>query len=181
MWLLNLLKKLFVKEVLPVHLEIEVLPVMPITVPITTKTPREILYETSKRLLTPPHDVSPKDVADDEYGCAESLWNVLNKAFPNKVGFPLALSTRVLFDNLKKSTYYKKVSIPDIGDIIISVTGSGNGQVPNGHVGICGRYGIMSNSSATGKWMQNFTYERWEGFYNVKGGMKTHYFRRIIN
>lgn len=149
----------------------------PIEVP-TVKSNREILYDKAKELLSPSRDVSPLDIANDEVGCVESLWNVINKAFPNKVGFPLVLSTIKLKYYLDNSPLYEKVTSYLPGDIILNVTGTGNGNVSNGHTGITGKFGIMSNDSRTGLWLQNYTYKRWDDNYRIKGGMKTHYFRR---
>ncbi len=59
------------------------------------------------------------------------------------------------------------------GNVVISVTGTGNGTITHGHAGICGKAGnIMSNDSATGLWQQNYSVVSWVKYYRGKGGMK---------
>lgn len=177
-WLITLIKNLFMKK--ETITEVEYIPVS-LTPPdpqpeIPAKTPRDALYETAKVCIG--IDVSPKDIAPDELGCAESVWNILNRAFPNNVGFPLTVSTIVLFRELSKSPLYKRVETPLAGDIIISVTGTGNGRIKHGHTGIVGKYQVMSNDSNTGKWAANYTLRAWKNYFENLGGMKVYYFRR---
>ena len=92
-------------------------------------------------------------------------------------GNPIILGTATLFQYLIKSPEFQQVMVPESGDIIISPTGMGNGSM-QGHVGIVGKNGtIMSNSSATGKFMSNYTIDTWTKRYHDKGGIPVYYFR----
>lgn len=123
-------------------------------------------------------DVSPDDLANDRLGCAESLSTLMRGIFP-ELHFPLVLSTRELYLYLSKSPSFQAISAPERGCIVLNVTGTGNGKVSNGHVGIMGNSWIMSNHSATGTWEAAHTLEGWKRYYETKGGMPTLYFRRV--
>ena len=130
-------------------------------------------------------DASPKDYAPDDLGCAESLSEVIQKAFPD-LRFPTLLSTRALYAHLTNSLAFQRIDEPKYGCIILNVTGTGNGSVSNGHTGIMGRNTsedgskwIMSNDSRNGMWSVNYTIHTWKRYFETKGGMATLYFRRI--
>lgn len=123
-------------------------------------------------------DVSPDDLANDRLGCAESLSMLMRRVFP-ELHFPVKLSTRELFLYLSQSPSFQPIPFPERGCIVLSVTGTGNGKVSNGHVGIMGNSWIMSNHSGTGTWEPSHTVDTWRRFYETKGGMPTHYFRRV--
>lgn len=120
-------------------------------------------------------DASPSDLAPDELGCAESVSDVLRAAFP-ELKFPTLLSTLTLYNYLRVSPSFAQVSAPQSGDIILSVTGTGTGTISNGHTGIIGLYGILSNDSRTGTWEENWTMDSWRRYYEDKGGFPTHFF-----
>lgn len=124
-------------------------------------------------------DASPKDQAPDELGCVDSINEVWRAAF----GTPLSatLSTARLYAFLRADSRVSQVTLKDAqaGDIIICPTGLGsNPHMPHGHVGIVGEEGtVMSNDSATGKWMQNYTVLSWTKYFGVKGGYPIYCFR----
>jgi hypothetical protein len=130
-------------------------------------------------------DASPNDAAPDELGCADTVWNIIQKACGAKM--PITISTNLMYRRFKESPFYIKIDVPMEGDIIMSPTGFGNGFLPNGHVGIVGRVDnndfnntlVMSNSSSTGKFMQNFTIGSWKKRYIEMGGYPVWYFRRV--
>jgi len=169
----------FFKDILTRHEqeieEIEYIPPTPEPVPV--KTSREILYETAKACLG--MDASPKDAAPDDLACADSVNQIHFKAF----GFPIeipGISTAMMYQSmLKNKELFQVVTKPLHGDIIISPTGYGNGRLTHGHMGIVGKYGIMSNDSMTGKWRQNYTLESWISYFQWKGGFPVVFFRRI--
>ena len=145
--------------------------------PVTAGNNRLILFATAVKALGT--DASPNDVAPDEYACAETVWDILAMAFPLNVGFPFTVSTNQLYKFLKNCSQYIQVDNPLEGDIIISPTGYGNGVLPNGHTGIIGQLPlIMSNSSATGTFEENYTIDGWKARYAVKGGYPVYFFRR---
>lgn len=125
-------------------------------------------------------DASPNDVAPDEYGCAETVWDILALAFPFKVGFPFTVSTNQMFKYLSGSPLYIQIDQPAEGDIVISPTGYGNGKLPNGHVGIKGENDtIMSNDSFSGTFGENYTLSTWKSRYVDLGGYPMVFFRRV--
>lgn len=123
-------------------------------------------------------DASPNDVAPDEYGCAETV-NAIHKAeFGVSVGGDV--STYRMYRALKNNRSFVKVDDPQPGDIVISPTGYGNGNLSNGHVGIVAMNdGIMSNSSVSGKWEKNYTLETWWSRYVERGGYPMAFFRKV--
>lgn len=120
-------------------------------------------------------DVSPDDLAPDEYACAESLSNIIRRALP-ELNFPIILSTRLLYAYFISSPSFQQTDTPGAGSIIINVTGTGNGAVSNGHTGVVGKNWIMSNDSRTGTWEANYLPPAWKRYFEIKGGMPTHYF-----
>lgn len=124
-------------------------------------------------------DASPKDVAPDELGCAETVTAILNYA-----GFqtPVIVSTAKLYEYLSTKVEWMRVYTPIEGDIVISPTGmGGKNGIKNGHVGVVGTGGvIMSNASATGTFEPNYTINSWTNRYSIKGGYPIFYFRRVL-
>jgi hypothetical protein len=124
-------------------------------------------------------DASPSDEAPDELGCADSVSKILSKAFPKSIKG--SISTAELFNQLNSSSSYSRIKLYLPGDIIISPTGKGKtGKIPNGHVGIVSEKDrIMSNSSATGTWEENYTVTSWVKKYREKGGYPIYFFRKL--
>lgn len=127
-------------------------------------------------------DASPRDLAPDEYGCAETVSDIVAAAFP-ELRFPTVLSTRELFDHLTRSPSFEQIAELEPGCIIVSVTGTGNGLVANGHTGVVGKHlapdgslWIMSNNSRSGTFEANYSVNSWRRYYETKGGMPTHFF-----
>lgn len=135
------------------------------------------LYQTATSFLG--KDASPKDLANDEVACAESVNDVCFAAFLENVGG--GLSTALMYRALQTSSKFAEVTTPLKGDIIISPTGYGNGQLSNGHVGIVGDNGqIMSNNSNNGLWDIHYTLASWKSRYATLGGFPVKYFRRMF-
>lgn len=140
--------------------------------------PRIKLYLESLKYLG--QDASPFDEAPDEYGCADSLSKIINSAFPQCITG--SVSTKELYQQLLRSNKFVKVAELEAGDIIISPTGSNTKttEIKNGHCGIVGEDGeVMSNSSATGTWEQNYTIETWIRRYRNKGAYPIYSFRKL--
>ena len=128
------------------------------------------------------HDASPYDQVIDEYGCAESVSTLINKV----TTFPIITGTTSLVYRLEHDQQFEEIQSPETGCIIISATGTGNGNLSNGHTGIVGKnlspdgsLWVMSNSSDSGLWSVNYTIKRWIARYETFGGMKTRYFRLL--
>lgn len=124
-------------------------------------------------------DLSP---SQNEFGCQETVCTLLHLAFKDTYK---TLSTKVFYDHVLVSNAY--VRIPDVrnalaGDIILSPTGYGNGNISNGHIGIVLENGmIASNDSFTSKLSINYNLKSWSERYGVVGGFPITIWRRIQN
>ncbi len=150
----------------------------PVEVPYV-KSPRERLYETAVACLDT--DASPKDLAPDDLACAESVNNVYFKAFGEYIETPGLSTTKLFAAMMDRTDKFLRVTDCQEGNIIISPTGFSKNSslpIPNGHVGIIGKSGkIMSNSSATGKFIENYTLNTWTQRYRATGGYPIHVFK----
>lgn len=123
-------------------------------------------------------DASPKDKAPDELGCADTVSSIIINTFGDIIKH--SISTAELYTILSESKEFTKVLDHKAGDIIISPTGKGNPSMPHGHVGIFAEgEDIMSNSSATGTFENNFTLLTWVNRYRTQGGYPIFIFRKI--
>lgn len=113
-------------------------------------------------------DASPRDLASDVVGCAESVSTILRDVLPT---FPIITGTYTLWQMLEQDHRFKRVTIPMPGTIIISPTGTSTSKVVrNGHVGIFGEAEkIMSNDSNNGLWQQNYTLTSWRERWGKAG------------
>lgn len=133
---------------------------------------RMLLYNTALDYIGV--DASPADLVDDVVGCAESVTQILRKVVPTT---PIITGTWTLDRHLARSRHWVLVGSPMPGDVVISPTGTGNGSI-RGHVGIVGKNQvIMSNDSYSGKWMANYTIDRWRARYVGQGRMPMQYYR----
>lgn len=118
-----------------------------------------------------------KDIAatQNELGCAESISYLLNKA--NVANFPKAgyLGTSDFYNWLKK--FAMPVDTPIRGDIIISPTGTSTKGAQHGHIGIVALYGVLSNNSMNGLFMEYYTIDSWRTYYGGKLGFPVLFFR----
>lgn len=112
------------------------------------------IYKTGKQYLG--KDVSAKY---NELGCAEAVNFIVKKAIGRAVGGDV--STYRMYKSLIKDEEFEKVQEPELGDIILSPTGYGDGSP--GHVGIISDNGkIMSNRSADSLWSEHLTMDDWK-------------------
>lgn len=133
----------------------------------------EQLYEKAISMLG--KDASPRDLVNDSVGCAETVSSLINSIDPT---FNVITGTWTLWDMFKLRGDFALVNPPEKGCIVLSVTGLGNGKVPNGHAGIVGEDGIiMSNDSRTGKFLENYTIDEWVDYFQKKGGYPVFYFK----
>lgn len=112
------------------------------------------LYQAALRRLGT--DASPKDLAHDGVGCAESVSNIINDVDPT---FPIILGTWTMNEYFKKHpARFRRVTVPMPGTILMYASGTlANAPYP-GHVLIFGEgEKLMSNTSATGLFEQNYT------------------------
>ncbi len=118
------------------------------------KTPT--LYEVALRVLGT--DASPRDIAPDDLGCAESVSELIRTIIPT---FPRYTGTASLREALDKHPRFRKVTVPMPGTIIVSPTDI-HKPYP-GHAGIfLAGNKIASSTSATGKFESNYTLATWQ-------------------
>lgn len=140
-------------------------------------TPSETLYNMALTFIGT--DASPHDIAPDEYGCAETVDTIYKKAFGrymNGSGMPI-LSTAQMYLYLNRSPQFTQLFGPQTGCIVISPTGA-TGSVGSGHVGIVGKYQIMSNDSRTGTFEANYSRDGWPRIF-ARRGFPSYYFLPI--
>lgn len=130
------------------------------------------IYQTAKALLD--QTESGNNPID---GCAETVNNIFIKALGVVVGG--GYSTALMFVALHNACRFQPITLGNQlpGDIIISPTGSGNGVMPNGHVGIVGEFGILSNNSENGLLQEVWTVPNWQKVYGGIGGFPVLFFR----
>lgn len=124
-------------------------------------------------------DVTPRDVVPDVVACAETVSTIINKVLND---FPVIPGTYTLAERLKSDKRFERIDQPEKGAILIYPTGTGNGNVSNGHVFICDEFNggatkLYSNSSANGIFTQNYTYDSARKYYLSKGGFAELIFR----
>lgn len=103
-----------------------------------------------------------------ELGCAEAVSFVLTKAGYDLTPQGIA-GTADMYAWLKISAKFKEVTAPLPGDIIISPTGTSTLNSPHGHVGIVAEYGILSNNSETGLFLEVFDLTKWNTYFSQLG------------
>jgi hypothetical protein len=94
-----------------------------------------------------------------QLGCADAVTRILH----DELGFslPKTLSTEELFDELVAAAWIKTQLLTP-GAVIVSPSCA----AMHGHTGIVGENGLIySNSSATGRWTQNWTVDGWMDYY----------------
>lgn len=120
-------------------------------------------------------DASPKDLASDGLGCAESISNIIHEVFPDfQSGI---LGTDSLKYALNKSPHFKQILYPQKGCIIISPRTA----TEYGHVGIMlDGGGIASNNSKTGTFDVNYNWDLWIKTFGAKGRRLYTYIYEVI-
>lgn len=149
-----------------------------------TMTPTEEKIYTQAKLHLGQH-LTLNNAIPAEVGCAEAVSKVLSLAGISDGSHGIS-GTASLYEWLVASPLFEKVDEPEQGAIILSPTGMGNGSV-EGHTGIIGSFGlnfpntwgIMSNESATGKFMEIWSWPRWEENYGTVGNLPIYYFRAV--
>lgn len=113
-----------------------------------------------------------------DVGCAEAVSFNLKQL--GVVGIPLSgfASTADLYTWMKSlPSLFDEIECPEAGAIIISPSGTSTQNAPHGHVGICGNFGIMSNDSQSGLFLELWTVDKWNTYYGHALGFPVHFFR----
>lgn len=128
-------------------------------------------------------DFTPDWIVPDEVSCAFALTKVLNEFNPD---IPIFHGTAILDQYLRGSALFEEVPQPigvgmmQPGWIEMAATGTNSRPdiMPNGHVAMYqDNYNLMSNSSATGLWTQNYTRDTFRQRYADRGGFPLKVYR----
>lgn len=138
----------------------------------TMKNMNQQIYEEAKSCLRKHITLDPSVPPD--VGCAEAVSYVLKLAGVR--GFPTTgiAGTSVLYSWLKANA--TEVKTPVAGNIIISPTGMSSINSPHGHVGIVANFGVLSNDSDSGLFMEKYTLETWAQYFGEVEGFPVIYF-----
>lgn len=146
-------------------------------------TASQRLYNRAKNCLGTHQTLNPS--VSPEVGCAEAVSAVLSLA-----GYPIPASgiagTASLLKWLSNNSSFERIYAPELGAVIVSPTGAGNGRIP-GHTGIFGGegvafpgdWGIMSNDSQTGLFLELWSLSKWGKYYSDYGGLSMYMFRPL--
>lgn len=123
-------------------------------------------------------DASPRDLAADSVGCAETMTTLMQKVWPE---VPVITGTYTMKDYLDKpSNGFVRTTVPVPGTIILCATGTGNGSFP-GHTGVyMSDSTIASNDSRTGRFIKNYDLDTWTRRYVNKGGFQIFLYNRKV-
>lgn len=137
------------------------------------------LYTAAASLLDT--QVAPKNAADGYgmFGCALTVNGVAERAWGRQIGG--GASTEAMLAFLEDTSKYALIAPQNVlpGDIIISATGTANDPSQHGHVGICAKYGILSNNSEDGRLEEQWTLPAWFEYYGTTLGFPVKIFRAL--
>lgn len=115
-----------------------------------------------------------------EVGCAEAVSRVIHEVLPD---FQIVTGTATLDGILARDYRFRAVLAGEMilpGDVLVSPSGSGNGNLPNGHTGVFVEdKRIYSNDSASEKWLPNYTWQAWAARYKLFGGFPMNVYRLV--
>ena len=112
-----------------------------------------------------------------DVGCAEEVNSIANIVLGRPVGG--GASTWLMGQALKDNTRFRDIAESKLlgGEIVIAITGTGNGRIV-GHTGFfLGNGDIGSNDSADGKFKKNYTVKSFKDRYGIYGGFPIKYYR----
>ena len=116
-------------------------------------------------------DPSTPDGVKDEVGCAETLSVLIKKIFPD---FPILVSTKDLDWKLFSDKRFERITIPEMGCIIISP----RTNTIYGHTGMfITSERIASNDSKTGLFKGNYSWNSWIKEMKDRRGLKIYLYR----
>lgn len=116
-------------------------------------------------------------VVDNNLACVETVSRIVQKVYPD---FPLMISTIAVKEYFKTDKRFRPTLDLTPWSIILCVTGTGNGKIKHGHIGILGENGLIySNSSLTGRFEQNYTVDSWVNRYRLEGGYRVYIYTMV--
>jgi len=118
-------------------------------------------------------------------GCAEAVSAILRLAGINVPQRGIASTNALLVFCQAHPEIFTSISEPEQGALLISATGTGNGKLSNGHTGFFGGFGVMypddwgicSNNSDSGLFLELWNWTKWIAYFQKLGGMTPHIFR----
>lgn len=121
-------------------------------------------------------------------GCAECVSAILRLAGIAVPQRGIAGTSALLVYCLAHPEHFTEIHTPEQGALLISASGSGNGNLSNGHTGFFGAFGvavpndwgICSNDSQTGLFLELWTWAKWQVYYQQYGGMRPRIFRITV-
>lgn len=86
---------------------------------------------------------------------------------------------------LAHTELFEEIHAPEAGALLISASGGGNGALAHGHTGFFGAFnvafpndwGICSNNSDSGLFLELWNWSKWTAYYTQYGGIKPRIFR----
>lgn len=115
-------------------------------------------------------------IVSNDVGCQESVSRIDHELF----GDDIITGTWTGLQHYITSPKWREADTPQDGCTVIAATGTGNGTIENGHVGIYDNKRVWSNSSIPGAWGNKFSLLAFLDYYQRRGGMKVRYFIRVI-
>lgn len=145
--------------------------------------PQKILA-TAKEFLGQHLTLNPS--VPPEVGCAEAVSTLLQRAGISGIPATGFASTLMLYQWLAKNPQFEAIHAPEAAAVLVSPTGMGNGEV-RGHTGIVGAfgvqyandYGICSNDSNSGLFLELWSVQKWQQYYAGYGALPMYYFRAL--
>lgn len=147
---------------------------VPTASPVVTPAPTSAIYTAAKSCLD--KSITLDATVPSDLGCAEAVSYVLQKAGIQGIPPIGYAGTSDLYTWLQQ--HFTAVTDPLPGDVVISPTGTSSIGTPHGHTGIVALYGILSNDSDTGLFMEKYTLASWQQYFGVALGFPVYYFRQ---
>ncbi len=123
---------------------------------------------------------------NEELGCVISVNKVVGDATGSSLCAGAGTTNAIIS---LSSTHSRWMEVPrdsaGAGDIIISVTGQGNGSVAHGHIGVLNgiatnpKSPIFSNNSYLGIWDTHLSVGAWDEYFLKRGGFAVRFFRAL--
>ena len=113
-----------------------------------------------------------------DVGCAEEINSIANIALGKPIGG--GTSTWLMGQALKDQARFKEITENKLlgGEVIIAVSGTGNGKLKNGHVTIyLTNNELGGNDSKDGKFKKQYTLKSFYNHYGIDGGFPIKYYR----
>lgn len=145
-------------------------------------TPYQKIYDKAKSCIG--QDISLDQTIPNDVQCAEAVSYIL-KACQYDIPRKGIAGTGTLYAWLHNNPLFKEtrdfnqMEIPKYGSIIISPAGTSKIGYPHGHTGIVAKYGVLSNDSDTGLFLEKYTLKTWMQFFGEVRGLETYFFEPL--